>query len=93
MTKLNIMILESLPNQWGYSIKLKTGPPPMYIDASVRLELKADKDLLMAFKYSIQYNGSGDLHIFLCIYVLIEVRYDQQPSTPPHLENVETGVT
>lgn len=77
MIKLNRMILGSLSNQWGYTITLKTGPPLMYIDAGVRLDLEIYKDLLLAFDDRIHYNGSDDLHIFLCIDVLVEVKYDQ----------------
>lgn len=39
MMKLNRMILEALPNLWGYTITLKSDPHPMYIDPGVRLEL------------------------------------------------------
>lgn len=73
MMKLNMMILEAFPNQWGYTITMKTDPPPLYIDSGVRLELEIDNDALMAFSDRIYYNGNDYLHIFICVYVLMEV--------------------
>ena len=83
--KLNSMILQCLPNQWGYTITLNRDLPPLYIDSGILLEIVDDKDILMAFNDADYIDGSDDLHVFICIDVLVEVGSTQppQPQPPP----------